>query len=597
MKRAPAILVVLGAAVIASCEPIEPRPISNAPMNSCEDSACERYDPGRANAQPRCSSTNRCELPGARPDAPFFLLVHVPDTAVYAPGMTFVISDKDLDKSPPPNARPCPQTVTAPICVSLPEFALSTGFYRVLSKAAADVDFPLDITGEASIPVRVVYRQIGTIDEIPIEDVPLDVLFALPQRNGTNIEHSRFIPLGQYQRDVYPLPPFDAYFPPNSEPFTVRTTNFIDDFRLGTLQRQLDDVTGTSRVATITRVEGLEGWRVFLNDRVVNRRISTLKTLGPTSVAVVRLDTVGENNRGPNGGPGLGDDVDAIVAPPEGSIGIPRLVSRLLSGGGLGNLEYPELPPPIAFSGQVTGKVDGQTVGFPARVTFETLTGDLLRTRTGTDPLLSYTTSVTTDNTGRFATVVPPGRYTVRVEPAEGTGFANKILRGREIDETTIIESFEVDPKTRVRGRAVLSDNRPLADAEILATPTNRDPSAFRPRPGKARTDVDGNFQMLLDQGSYQFTIIPQAGTGFPWLVARHQVPPNETDLPLMRVPAPVRFGFSVRDPRNVNPIVRATVRVFGESAPGSRTYVELGSAMSDAQGNVEILLAQQVRP
>jgi hypothetical protein len=580
----------------ASCEPIEPRPSTTAPINSCADFPCERYELDRPNVKLQCPApVGRCVFPSQRPEGKFFLVIHAPDTASYGAGLTFVIAGEELD--PTTNAdptivkAPCRGTPLAPICVSLPNLTTMTSYYRVLAKAATDVGFPLALGPETSIPVRVVYDLVGTAEPqiVDVDPLPLDVFFALPRRVGDELQNVRALPYGRFRREVYPQPPWDGWFPPNAKVFDVKTPTFVDDFRLGSIQQPLDDVSGASRTATVTRAEGLENWRVWLNNRSEGRRISTLRTLPKGDHATVRLDTSGER---------IESNTDAIVAPPEGAIGFPRLVTDLPGGSGLTNLRYPELPPPVAFSGQVTGKSrEGVLVGFAARVTFETLPGDLLLARSGTDPLLKYTTTAATDEAGRFSTVVPPGSYTVRVEPAEGTGFANKIVK-RKVDPTTSFELFEVDPKTRVRGRAVLTDDRPLSDAEVIATPTEPNPAAFRPRVGRARTDIDGNFEMALDQGSYLFAVIPEPGTGFPRMNARHPIPPNETTLPLMRVPPPIRFAFTLRDARTVNPtpIARAIVRVFGESAPQAGTFVELGSAMSDPQGLVEILLAPQAR-
>ena len=164
---------VVIATTVASCDPIEGRSPTNAPVNSCAEFPCERYDLGKAKAQPRCSIADRCEFPGQRPDTKAFLVIHVPDTSSYGPGYTFVLSNDELDKRP---ARAtCPQTALSPFCVSLPELATTEGGYRVLREAAAEVDFPLALGAETSIPVRVVYRPIQTPAELAVGDIPLDV--------------------------------------------------------------------------------------------------------------------------------------------------------------------------------------------------------------------------------------------------------------------------------------------------------------------------------------------------------------------------------------------------------------------------------------
>jgi hypothetical protein len=248
----------------ASCEPIEPRPSTTAPINSCADFPCEHYELDRPNVKLQCPApVGRCVFPNQRPEGKFFLVVHSPDTASYGAGLTFVIPGEELD--PTTNAdptiakAPCRGTPLAPICVSLPNLTAMTSYYRVLAKAATDVGFPLALTGETSIPVRVVYDQVGTAEPqiVDVEPLPLDVFFALPRRVGDEIQNVRALPYGRFRREVYPLPPWDGWFPPNAKTFDVKTPNFLDDFRLGSIHQQLDDISGTSRTAVVTRAEGL----------------------------------------------------------------------------------------------------------------------------------------------------------------------------------------------------------------------------------------------------------------------------------------------------------------------------------------------------
>jgi hypothetical protein len=98
------------------------------------------------------------------------------------------------------------------------------------------------------------------------------------------------------------------------------------------------------------------------------------------------------------------------------------------------------------------------------------------------------------------------------------------------------------------------------------------------------------------------------------------QIPAGETVLPDIRVPAPTRLSFQLADPSlTSNAVAHAIVRVLARVAdadgdgtpPGTppggvggtarlatreRPPIEIGSAMTDTQGNVEILLAHEPR-
>lgn len=573
-------------------------------MNRCADYPCDNYEKGSRTGA-RCRA-GRCEIPtpGGRPDFPFWIVVHVPDTSIFAPGMTFVLfSDKQgepaFKKPVTPGISTRCSTLQLPPCLEVGGLSAVSGEYKVTQRASIEVGYPLE-EGTA-IPVRVVYEPKGNDQREAFEQtLPLDALFdssrMVSEGSKSVPQHLRALPFGTYLRIMYPLPPFDAYFPPTADLQPIKTPNHVDKFFLGDpppTGKPLDDVTGDSRVATITREDGLDGWRVWLEDRRTKRRISVIRTLSGKE-DTVRLDTTGEN-RAPNGAVGLGDDVEAIVAPPESWTAVPRFVTLLFGGAGLKNLRYPAIPPPVTVTGVVALPSDGSTLlGIPARLTFES---DVLATRGEPDPLLQYSTTVNTDDRGRFATILPPGTYAATIEPADGTGYA-KTRHEVVIDRTVTALTLQPPPRTVVRGRVVLTDERSLGEAEIVAIPEEpQDANSVKPRPGRTRTSDDGRFLFELDPGPYVFTVIPKAGTGFPRVITRPEIPSQATELPEIRVPAPTRLSFVLRDPSPTgNPIVRAVVRIFAAVPGREATPIEIGSAMTDPDGLVEILLAQEPR-
>lgn len=605
-RRPPIAARVCAVAVVAtiaagasSCEPIEPRPLVSAPLNRCP---CEGYAPGTTTAA-RCSSRNRCEIltAGGRPELPFWIVVHVPTSSVFAPGLTFVLYSDAQGNPAFKEPLTAPGVVTRcrpPLCLPLGSLVGASGSYKVSSDASVLVGYPL-FPG-ASIPVRVVYEPVGNEHDAQFPALPVDRLFASSRlgRSGA-AEFVRAIPSGRYRRVFYPEPPFDAFFPPRVDEIPPTTTDFlVDTITLGG-DVPLDDVA--SRTAVVSRADGLDGWRVWLVDRPSQRRISVIRTLAGAE-AQVPLYTSGAQPAFQR------DDVDAVVAPPPSWTAVPRYVTPLFSGAGL-NLSYPSVPPPVTVSGVVAepGARGGVLFGYSAKVTLES---DEITTLGAPSQLLSYATTVNTDDRGRFATVLPPGTYVATVEPAVGTGYA----KHRElvmVDRAHASLRFQPPPRTLVKGRAVLTDGRALSEAEVVAIPDRSasrraDRLAPAPRPGRARTDEDGRFAFELDPGGYVLSVLPKAGTGFPRVVVRPIVPSSpagqETELPEIRVPAPIRLAFTLRDPTPTgNVIANALVRVFARPAGDEASAelvdpVEIGSAMTGPDGSVELLIAQEPR-
>jgi hypothetical protein len=152
---------------------------------------------------------------------------------------------------------------------------------------------------------------------------------------------------------------------------------------------------------------------------------------------------------------------------------------------------------------------------------------------------------------------------------------------------------------SQVSGRAVLADGRPLAQADVLALPSDAplDGTAIRPRPAHARTGEDGRFAFEADQGQYTLQIDPEAGTDFPRVVQLQSFGTGSNDVGDVVIPPPAVLAFVLRDPSAVGiPIARAVVRVFAELPDRGPPSVEIGSAISGTDGRVEILLAPRAR-
>jgi hypothetical protein len=596
-----------------ACSPIVAQPLSGAPLNAgCpEEHGCDLYDvaadggaeagattpAGTTMPKAQCNE-GRCDF--GRPAFDFWAVVSVPDSSYYAPGRTFVLTSNDL--SAQPGAAAPGVTCRPPLCVQLPELVSAEGKYRVTAAASTAVGFPL--AEGTSIPVRVAFVPLveGLENEATTFGLPADALFTSSRvirkakERPEEVSYVDAVSVGRYVRIAYPEPPFDAWFPPVLSQLSVSDT-FLDDFVLGDPKTPLDDDKGDSRRATVTRAEGLDGWRVWLVDSVTDRRISSIHTLSGTTMDV-RLDTFGQSQ---TSSAALREGVEVIVAPPSSWLGVPQLQSRIINGQGLESLLVPPLPGPASIKGVVAVGEGAALTGIPSRLLF---TSTRLRRADGTpDPLLRFSTTVSTDNTGHFATVLPPGFYDVTIEPAEGTGCAEGVGCAKVKDSFDTSEmlgkTFRPPPRTIAAGRVMLADGRPLAEADILAVPSDIPVvgNAVKPRPARTRTAPDGTFRFEVDQGQYDFIVDPQSGTGFPRVVQLRSFATGTADLGVIQVAPPARLSFTLRDPSLPgNPIVRAMVRIFALAPGRGPPTVEIGRAMTDETGKCEILLAQQPR-
>lgn len=596
MKAASAaalVVFVCGASI--ACNDIVSRRRSTAPLNASDDFPCDRYTPG--SFEPK---DGRCVVPASSVTYPFTVVVHAPETSLYAAGHTFVIPGSDLTVGGVERLR-----------AKLPVFGTVLGAYTVKNTVSRRELAPKELPDGTSIPVRAVYTPIGPNDRTTYSpELPLGVLFASSRVDDTqSVTYVRSLPLGRWLRSFEPAPPWDAIFPPHIGIFEVkRAGTQADTVDIGGLSGDFDDLGGTSRDARITRAEGLEDWTVFLRDRTSGRRTSTLKTLcvdepectdpsvtpccsSSRSEARTRLETVGQ-------GTSL-EGLEAVVAPPGGSIGLPTFVlDQFLAAQGI-PLPYPELFPPVAIEGVVAARAEaGVFLGLASRVTLESQA--IARPGNDEDTFLRYSTTVSTDDRGRFATVVPPGRYRITVEPLEGTRYASfrteKVIEDDDPDDDVFRTRITLLPprRTEVRGMALLTDGRPAANAEVIATPEPLVTASAQPtpRPGRTAVGADGTFAFDLDQGAYVVTVIPEAGTGFPRVVTRTTIAPDRADLGVLRIPPPTRLDIEIVEPSSVaSPVPFANVRIFAAPETGG-PLLEIGSGMTNADGRVEILLA-----
>ncbi len=595
------------AAVAIACGPVAGVPRTYPPENRCPEHTCEAYQ--QDGVKPACGR-DRCEA--GKPVFPYVLVVSVPTTSFFGAGRTFYVPVEGGT----PRSGGDPSTCRGDECIPLPPLVTVEGEYRASYTLMEKVGLPADPPREtpATFPARVVYRplvKVGGASRAPSTlGIPEDPIVADRRviednrgpLHGPSVVFSAVVPRGMYERTLSPDPPWDVLPIVTTSDLETAVTDIVVVRDEPDPRPPLEPVKGlrdvlvderTRRLAKLARPMGLDGFRTWLADAKTQDRASARRTLSGFS-ADVFLDTVqrGDEDSRP---------LDLVLAPPEGSLAMPSLVVRTTAGQGM-DQSYLDVPPPAAVTGRVVSP-SGATPGVRATVVFD---GDQMRLAgsLALAPYLKYRTSVRTDAQGRFATILPLGLYTVHVDPDKEQGWGKNVATV-DVDaarDVVLVPS----PLAAVEGRAILTDGRSLAGAEVIAAPSFADQEGLRvrepwrfPREVRTRTDDVGAFRLALDQGTYDITVVPADGTGLPATISvgRKIAPPKPggvTVLEPLRVPAPQKISHLIVDPSR-NPVTRAIVRAFAKPV-AQASYVQIGTAMTDAQGKFELLVAGQPR-
>lgn len=594
MRRVVAVLVT-GTFVVLACDPIVGSPPAAVPRNECPAHTCEAYT--QEGTKPQCSA-GRCEA--GKPTYPYLLVVDVPTTSFFGAGRTFVLDSRAFIGAK--GTARCP----ALTCLQLP--ALATVQTSLAVDKTSATELGVTVPSAASAPAAAITtfvllppgadatekrtaRDIG----IPVVDFVSDLAVVT---GGIPASTAEIAP-GRYERIVMPQ---DPRVPP-----IVSSLEHVasEEIVIGSTSYPLDEpqMNGKNRLADLTRTGGLDGFRVWLEDAVTETRISTVHTL-VGSHATAHADTVNQNDGGV-----LRAGVNIVVAPPVNSVGIPTLKNGILQGVGFPSV-FPALPPPASVRGSVVSPSGAKVAGTVV------LDSQQIARVAPDKPVsfLRYRATLQTDPDGAFATVLPPGSYAVTVIPAS-TSLAPLRATTVTVTEDVVLAPFVTTELSRVSGRALLTDGRPLAGAEIVAQPSvvqPDQPDALRrlrpwlfPREARAVTAEDGTFTIRVEEGTFDFVVVPQPGTGFGRTVSpsRKVSPPQAgagdagapdsgvtgNDLGTLLVPAPLKVAFTILDPSN-NPVPQAIVRAL-TLPTGHAEYVEIGAAVTGPQGQFEILL------
>jgi hypothetical protein len=269
------------------------------------------------------------------------------------------------------------------------------------------------------------------------------------------------------------------------------------------------------------------------------------------------------------------------------------------------SVTYPLLPTPVTVTGRIATPAGAPV---PAAVYF-TATDIIGPNGQAYPPNFEFTTAVRTTSDRRtgasiYSALLPQGHYRITARPTD-TEHAVTAVSRMVGGEGNLMTGMDVDvgPLVTVSGTAIVADGRPLAEALVEVLPTACAPDAAStstpdassdclPRNQQGSTAADGSFQLAVDPGDYILRIEPRQGSRLPWKVEHRSVGALGLSLGKVVIPAPISVGMVLTDSSMVNPVINAIVRVFTDPTQKPGTAVELGQAITDANGRYEMYIA-----
>jgi hypothetical protein len=613
-------LTVAVVGVALACEPIVGTPSPTAPINACPEHACDAYK--QTGPAPTCNA-GVCTV--ASTTTNLLLVIGLATDSYLSPGRTYLMTLMSASPAPATCAPPtcCELSDCSPPLCRLPKWQQENpNSYFVVQSAVDEAHWYLGPSVETALPVQATFRRrfgpqaTSSLDAfdlgLPVE--PVQAVNStptggngIPGPNGSPpVQFRTYLQPGCYERTLQPFAPFSRAYPPE-------ITMWPPDDTMGTVQFDKTKVTNQGTVPPkfdIARPEGLEGWTAYLRNAQTKRVFSNVVPLAGSLAQGVVLLT---NHTPGNKGEAL-TGLEVVLQPPPGQ---PLPTEFFAPTGAPGaqelspSLAYTSLPTPVTVSGRIR-----TPAGAPVRATVYFTATDILD-RSGQKFRSNFEFSTHVDTTlnphsgeSGYSALVPQGDYQIVVRPRDGNSAVKAASRfvGGQGNEMTG-EDFDVTPLVAISGNAAVADGRALAEAIVEALPTQcasdvadaSPPAASSdtclPNPAQTVTANDGSFRMTVDPGGYQLRIRPRDGSHLPWKIVPVVVGTAPQVVPPIVIPAPISVGMRLTDSAKGgltpadNPVPNAVVRVFTDPSQGAPA-VELGQAITDAQGNYEMYIA-----
>jgi hypothetical protein len=374
----------------------------------------------------------------------------------------------------------------------------------------------------------------------------------------------------------------------------------------------------------------LDGWSVDMLDPVSGRVISNSVALALESgglsylASLSYLPVVGDMSK-------VKAQELVRLSPPDGVTAPSVLLSRgalSLFSANSGTLsQFTALPVPVHVEGQVTAL---------SRPTPAAATVTLVATKiAGVDPgvLASFVRTANAGDDGTFDIDLLPGTYRVSAVPGGTSELGNSDVGSAGLAEAStdwaIADSpstqagklIELNPTLAINGAAFdAGRTTSLSGAQVLAIVSPASivtdvlhvalgETVYVPRASNASVRSDGSFALSADSGTFDFSVRPQASTGFSWLVipslgvGTTPATSNGPALGDLLSPLPVSYTGTVTVPGvmpgSLSPVPGALIRTYLYMSGGAYTadstqadsVLQIAETRSDEFGAFELLI------
>lgn len=182
--------------------------------------------------------------------------------------------------------------------------------------------------------------------------------------------------------------------------------------------------------------------------------------------------------------------------------------------------------------------------------------------------------------------------YEVAVRPKPSSPLAMHTHTGWDLNASPNLQ-LQLEPKFVVRGEVVDFSGSLVAGAQVVARTTLTDSTTgtTSAREHVTQTKENGNFEIFVDPGSYDFVIIPNESSGLPRFT-RRDVAVLEDDQSLhVTLAAPTIITGHVLRPDGAGTVGQTSVD-FYQTAPTGGAPTLLGRGESDDTGRYVIIIA-----